>query len=106
MCLRGIMDVKLLSVKDLSIRWQKDEGTIRRYIKEGILSPCNGVPGMMFHPKYIAELEGIQIEKFSPLEKRRLENEKNELQKENMELKELLREYNMISAKSLKVFVI
>ena len=50
MCLRGIMDVKLLSVKDLSIRWQKDEGTIRRYIKEGILSPCNGVPGMMFHP--------------------------------------------------------
>lgn len=100
------MDIKLLSVKDLSIRWQKDEGTIRRYIKDGILSPCKGVPGMMFHPKYIAELEGVQIEKFSPLEKRRLENEKIELQKENMELKELLREYQMISAKSLKVFLV
>ena len=31
------MEEKLFSIKDLSIRWQKDEATIRRYVKEGIL---------------------------------------------------------------------
>lgn len=55
------MGEKLLSVKDLSIRWQKDEGTIRRYVKEGILSSCKGVPGMMFHPSHIAQLEGVEM---------------------------------------------
>ena len=97
------MDVKLLSVKDLSIRWQKDEGTIRRYIKDGILSPCNGVPGMMFHPKYIAELEGIEFEKFTQLERKKMQNENNALKKENEELKSLLREYQTINLKSLAI---
>lgn len=100
------MGEKLLTVKDLSVRWQKDEGTIRRYVKEGIISPCKGVPGMLFHPEYIAELEGMKIERFSPLEKRRLEKEKLQLEKENMELKELLKEYQIINVKSLKILVV
>ena len=77
------MEEKLFSIKDLSIRWQKDEATIRRYVKEGILSPCKGVPGMMFHPRYISQLEGVEMERFSPLEKRRLENEIEKFKKEN-----------------------
>jgi transposase len=97
------MEEKLFSVKDLSVRWQKDEGTIRRYVKDGILTPCKGVPGMMFHPKYIAELEGIELERFSPLEKRRFENEITKLIKENEVLKTTLREYQVISAKSLSL---
>lgn len=99
------MGEKLLSVKDLSIRWQKDEGTIRRYAKEGILSPCKGVPGMMFHPRYIAQLEGVEMERFSPLEKRRLENEIEKFKKENEKLKIALREYQVITAKSLSLLV-
>lgn len=99
------MDEKLFSIKDLSIRWQKDEGTIRRYVKEGVLSPCKGVPGMMFHPKYIAKLEGIELERFSPLEKRRLENEIEKFKRENEKLKITLREYQVIAAKSLKLLV-
>ncbi|MEG1009560.1 MAG: histidine kinase [Clostridia bacterium] len=74
-------DEKLLSVKDLANRWQKDEGTIRRYVREGILTPCKGVPGMMFTPLYIANLEGVKLERFSPIEKRRLENKVLELEK-------------------------
>lgn len=99
------MGEKLLSVKDLSIRWQKDEGTIRRYVKEGILSSCKGVPGMMFHPSHIAQLEGVEMERFSPLEKRRLENEVEKFKRENEKLKIALREYQIIAAKSLSLLV-
>ncbi|NFG59672.1 V-type ATPase 116kDa subunit family protein [Clostridium botulinum] len=97
------MEEKLLSIKDLSARWQKDERTIRRYVKEKILSPCNGVPGMMFHPKYISELEGVELEKHSTFEFRKLQQENTRLKRELEELKKLLREYQVISAKSLSV---
>lgn len=97
------MEEILFSVKDLSTRWQKDEGTIRRYVKEGILTPCSGVPGMMFHPKYIAQLEGVELERFSPLEKRRMENEISSLTKKVETLSELLREYQTINLKGITV---
>lgn len=71
------MDEKLFTVKDLAERWQKDEGTIRRYVREGILTPCKGVPGMMFSPAYIAKLEGIELERFSPVEKKKIERERD-----------------------------
>jgi transposase len=100
------MGENLISVKDLSIRWQKDEGTIRRYVKEGILTPCSGVPGMMFHPNYIAKLEGVELERFSPLEKRRLENDIKILQQRVGNLSELLREYQTINIKGLNLLAI
>lgn len=92
--------IKLLSVKDLSKRWGKDEGTVRRYISEGIITPCNGVPGIMFHPIYISKLEGIELERFSPLEKRRLERENEELRLKYENVKKIL---SSILAESSKV---
>lgn len=93
-------DVKLLSVKDLAKRWGKDEGTIRRYVNEGIITPCSGVPGTMFHPQYIAKLEGIELERFSPLQKRRLEQENEELMQKYEDIKRIL---SNILAESSKV---
>lgn len=95
----------LLTVSDLAKRWQKDERTIRRYIADGTITPCKGVPGVMFHPKYIAELEGIELEKHSVFEFRKLQNSNTELKKENEELKSALREYQVISARNLKLIV-
>lgn len=83
-------DMKLLSVEELAHRWGKDEGTIRKYVREGIITSCKGVPGIMFHPKYIAELEGVELERFSPLQKRRLERELEKAKKENEELKAII----------------
>ena len=94
-------NVVLLTVKDLTVRWQKDERTIRRYIADGVLVPCKGVPGIMFHPKYISELEGIELEKRSEFEFRTLERENANLKRENEELKNIIRELQVISAKSL-----
>lgn len=83
-------EFKLLSVKELAKRWDKDESTIRRYISDGILTTCSRVPGNMFHPKYIAELEGFELERFSPLEKRRLERENEELRIKYENIKKIL----------------
>lgn len=94
---------QLLTVSDLAQRWQKDERTIRKYIADGTITPCNGVPGIMFHPKYIAELEGIELERHSIFEFRKLTNENAELKKELEETKELLREYQAINLKSLNL---
>ncbi|SHK38080.1 hypothetical protein SAMN02745163_03716 [Clostridium cavendishii DSM 21758] len=84
------MELKLFSIKDLSIRWRKDEGTVRRYVRDGILTPCKGVPGMMFHPRYIEQLEGVELERFSPIEKKRLEKELEELKMQNANLRKVL----------------
>ncbi|ALR90261.1 histidine kinase [Clostridium butyricum] len=93
----------LLTVNDLAKKWQKDERTIRKYIADGTITACKGVPGVMFHPKYIAELEGIEFEKFTQLERKKMQNENNALKKENEELKSLLREYQTINLKSLAI---
>lgn len=96
-------EFKLLSVKELAKRWDKDESTIRRYISEGILTPCGGVPGNMFHPKYISELEGVELERFSPIEKRRLERENQELKLRYENIKKIL---SNILAESSKVITL
>lgn len=96
-------DIKLLTVKDLAARWQCSERAIREYVSEGTITPCKGVPGVKFHPKHIEKLEGVEIERFSPLEKRRLEKENEEL-KELVKLQsEQLRKIAMLGTESLSV---
>ena len=97
------MNDKLLTVRDLAERWQKTELTIRRYVADGILTPCKGVPGTMFAPAYIAKLEGIELERFSPLEKRRLENEINMYKKKYEDMKEIITNVLIEVSKIMKV---
>jgi predicted site-specific integrase-resolvase len=67
---------QLLTKKNLAEHWQVTIQTIDSYIKDGLITPCNKVPCKgRFNPKYIAELDGVKLEKFSPLERRRLERE-------------------------------
>ena len=93
----------LLTVKDLAKKWQVSEKTIREYINNGTLVPCKGIPSIRFSPKYIAELEGVQLEKFTQLERRKMQKEIQMLKNENENLKELLREYQVLNVKSLSV---
>ena len=84
-------------------KWQVTEKTIRDYINNETLIPCKGIPSIRFSPKYIAELEGIELEKFTQLERKKMQNQINVLKKENEELKSLLREYQSINLKSLAI---
>ena len=70
---------KLFTKKDLADRWQVTESSIDNWRREGILTVCKGVPAVRFSPQHIAELEGVKLEKFSPMERRRLEKENEEL---------------------------
>lgn len=81
---------KLLTVADLAERWKKTELTIRRYVLDGIITPCKGVPGVMFSPEYIAKLEGIELKKISPFEFKELELERDLYKKENEKLKGII----------------
>lgn len=96
-------DFKLLTVKDLAKRWQCNEVTIRGYVSDGIIKPCKGVPGVKFHPRHIEKLEGVELERFSPLERRRLEREVEEL-KELVRLQnETLRKIAALGTESMIV---
>ncbi|SHI76422.1 hypothetical protein SAMN02745975_00565 [Geosporobacter subterraneus DSM 17957] len=92
---------QLLTQKDLSERWQVDIKTIERWRKEGIITPCKGIPSIRFSPQYIAELEGVKLERFSPLERRRLETENQELARQNEELKRIISDVLSVTAKAV-----
>lgn len=81
---------KLLTQKDLAARWQVSVRAIENWRKEGILQPAKGIPAIRFTPEYIAELEGIELKKTSPLQVKRLEREVEALRQENEELKGIL----------------
>lgn len=81
---------KLLTQKDLAERWQVSVKAIENWRKDGIVTPVKGVPAIRFSEEHIAKLEGTTLEKFSPLEKRKLENELEELRRENSQLKDIV----------------
>lgn len=92
------MDHKLLTKKDLAERWQVSEETIDRYRKEGIITPINALPAVRFNLEHIMELEGTKLERFSPLEKRRLERELQSMKTENEKMQRALAEILNTSA--------
>lgn len=96
-------DVVLLNVKELAKRWNCDERTIRAYIQDKILIPCKNVPGVKFHPKHIAELEGIELEKFSPLERRRMQQKIEDLETIVKLQNEQLRKVAMLGTESMNL---
>ncbi|MHB9925436.1 histidine kinase [Clostridium botulinum] len=81
---------KLLTKKELAERWQVAEKTIDNWRESGILTPCTGIPAIRFSLQHIAELEGTKLERFSPIEKKRLEIENEKLKQENEQLKEII----------------
>lgn len=84
------MEGKLLTQQDLADRWQVTTTTIKNWRLQGIIQPVKGIPTIRFAEEYIAELEGVKLEKVSPLQVRRLERELEETKKENEKLKGII----------------
>ncbi len=80
----------LLTQKELAERWKVTEESIRNWRNEGIIQPAKGIPAIRFTMQHILELEGIKLEQFSPLLKRRMDREIEELQEENQKLKRII----------------
>ena len=81
---------KLLTQQDLAERWQVDVSTITNWRKEGLITPAKGIPAIRFTEQHILELEGVKLEKVSPLMYRKLEKEKEQLEEENRRLKGII----------------
>lgn len=81
---------QLLTQKDLAERWQMSIKSIEEYRKSGIIPVVEGIPAIRFNPKVIMELEGTKLDRFSPLERRRMEREIEQLKQENEQLKSVL----------------
>ena len=63
---------KLLTKKDLAARWDVTTTTIDRWVKDGIISPVKGLPSVRFNLEHVLKLEGTEIGRLSPLERKRL----------------------------------
>jgi DNA gyrase/topoisomerase IV subunit A len=90
---RGNLMNRLLTKKDLAERWQVDEKTIDVYRDRGIITAVKGLPSVRFNPQHIEDIEGTKLEKFSPLERKKLERELEEMKKENDTLRSILRNF-------------
>ena len=92
----------LITKKELAERW----GVTTKYIddlrREGILQTVKVIPIIRFNIQYIKELEETKIEKYSPVEFRRLERELKETKEELKILKEILINISIESNKALK----
>jgi len=81
---------KLLTQQDLADRWQVSVRAVENWRKEGILQPAKGIPAIRFTIEHVTDLEGTKFEKFSPMERRKLEREIEELKKQNEMFKGIL----------------
>lgn len=89
---------KLLTTKDLAERWQVSTTTVNRWVDDGVIPPVKGLPSKRFRLEDVLKLEGTEIGKLSPLERKRLLKEikglketNRELKKENEELKDYVK---------------
>ena len=92
---------KLLTKKDVAERWQVDESTIDRYRRDGIIIPCKGLPTVRFTEQHIAEIEGLKLEKTSPIERKRLERELEEWKLRAVEAETALAQASLILTEAL-----
>jgi len=94
----------LFSVNELATRWGFGENTVRSLVNEGKLPRVKNLSSTRIHINVIRKFEGLdEIDPMSPLERRRLENRINKLEKENNDLTRTLAEMHSISS---KVFLI
>jgi len=67
--------MELLTKADLAKRWKVSEQTIDEYREKGIIKQVPKLSSIRFNPQQIEELEGTKLDRFSPLERKKLERE-------------------------------
>ena len=92
----------LLSRQSLAKRWDfTSSKVIEKYESLGILTRVSGLQTPRYHIDEILKIDNP----LSPIERRKLEKRAERLEKENEKLRNLLREYQSITTKSLNLIV-
>ena len=76
----------VLTQQEVSERWGVTVKALTDWRNQGILQPIKGIPVIRYSFEYIQSLEGTTLEKFSPLERKRMEIEIEKLKQENEKL--------------------
>ena len=98
---------RLLTKKDLATKWQVSEKAIDDYRIKGIITAVKGLPSIRFTPQHIADIEGIRLERFSPLERKKLEREVEELKLKLKKAEDIIARVQMLSTEHVyKIHVI
>ncbi|WP_300855522.1 histidine kinase [uncultured Clostridium sp.] len=91
----------VLTKSELADRWNVDTRTIDKWEQNKVIQRIEGIPAPRYSMEHIQKIEGIKnINQFSPLERRRLENELDKLRVENEKLKSVI---SRILAESAKI---
>ncbi|MCI9063030.1 histidine kinase [uncultured Clostridium sp.] len=91
----------VLTKSELADRWNVDTRTIDKWEQNKVIQRIEGIPAPRYSMEHIQQIEGIKnINQFSPLERRRLENELDKLRVENEKLKSVI---SRILAESAKI---
>ena len=84
------MEQILLSRDDLATRWNTSVKSIQRYEEDGIITRVPKLPVPRYNINQILKLEGTELTPLSPIERRRMQNRIEELEKENLHYQEQL----------------
>lgn len=76
----------VLTQQEVAERWGVTVKALTDWRNQGILQPIKGIPVIRYSLEYIQSLEGTTLEKFSPLERKRMELEIEKLKQENEKL--------------------
>ena len=94
---------EVLTRAELAKRWSVDVKTIANWEKEGIIQRIDAIPLPRYSLEFIMKIEVLnEINKFSPLERQKLENEVKDLRKENNILRNILNNIFIECSKYIK----
>lgn len=72
----------LISREELAQRWDITTRTVINYEQEGVITRIPGIPAPRYNMQEILKLEGAELNPLSPMERRRLEKEIEQVKKE------------------------
>ena len=92
----------ILTKAELAERWSVDTRTIDKWERSKIIQRIKGIPVPRYNIEHILRVEETSISEFSPLERKKLENENEKLKLENQNLKNILNNIFIESSKIVK----
>ena len=78
---------EILTRAEVAQRWKCSVSALDGMIKANVIKPCKKLPGVKFKFSDVLAAEGTKFNPLSPMEKRRLEREKEALEVENRTLR-------------------
>lgn len=97
------MEKTLIDRKELALRWGVTTKTIEKYEQQGIINRLPEFDSPRYSIQEVRKIERIEDNPLSPLERRRLEKEIDELKKVIVTQRNLIQKYAALSVESIGI---